>query len=67
MRMLRYLYCFLAAIIILFTFSCKKDLLHLQKVQKLTTNTTATINHIRFISDNICIAAGGKTFTSQMY
>ena len=63
--MIRYLKCFTAAIFILFTFSCKKDLLSLHKVQQLNSNTTARLNHIRFIGNNICIAAGGVTFAQS--
>ena len=52
---------FLVLIITFFT-NCKKDLLYLQKVQLLNSNTTGQLNHIQFIGNNICIAAGGNTF-----
>ena len=48
--------------IVVFFAGCKKDLLHLQKVQQLNSNTTTRLNHIRFINNNICIAAGGGEF-----
>lgn len=48
--------------VIIFFNSCKKDLLHWQKVQQLNSNTTATLNNVRFMGGNICIAAGGSTF-----
>lgn len=52
----------LASILILFAQSCKKDLLHWQRVQQLNSNTNSTLNNVRFISDKICIAAGGDKF-----
>ncbi len=57
--MLRNLFCVLAALITLSVGSCKKDLLHWQKVQQLNSNTTCKLNHLRFVGNNICIAAGG--------
>jgi photosystem II stability/assembly factor-like uncharacterized protein len=63
--MLRYSTYFLTAMFILFAFSCKKDLLYWQKVQQLNSNTTTTLNHISFINNNICIAAGGVSYTQS--
>jgi photosystem II stability/assembly factor-like uncharacterized protein len=45
--------------VIFFTMSCKKDLLHFNKVRQLNSNTTSKLNHIKFISEHICIASGG--------
>lgn len=59
MRGYRIIYLFLA---ITFFASCKKDLLHLHKVQLLKSNTSCQLNHIRFASSNVCIAAGGTSF-----
>ena len=55
----------LAAIIFLCTDSCKKDVLHWQNIQKLNSNTTGRLNHVRFINNTICIAAGGVQFTQS--
>ncbi len=46
--------------------SCKKDLLQLQKVQQLTSNTTTPINNIRFIGADICIAAAGVKYQQSV-
>ncbi len=48
--------------ILLFNTSCKKDLLHWQKVLQLNSNTTCRLNNIHFIGNNICIASGGIEF-----
>lgn len=48
-------------VLILFN-SCKKDLLHWQKVQQLNSGTTNRLNNIRLLNNNICIIAGGATF-----
>lgn len=55
---------FLYSLLFCFTFfaSCKKDLLHLQHVQQLASNTTDILDNVRFINDSIAIAAGGGTF-----
>jgi photosystem II stability/assembly factor-like uncharacterized protein len=53
---LRYLF-FLLSLFLLG--SCKKDQLQWQKVQQLTSNTSAQLNHIRFINDSVCIIEGG--------
>jgi photosystem II stability/assembly factor-like uncharacterized protein len=45
--------------------ACKKDVLHWQKVQKLNSNTSARLNHVRFINDTICIASGGVQFSQS--
>lgn len=46
--------------------SCKKDLLYWEKVQKLNSNTTNSLYRVRFLSNNICIAAGGEIFDSSI-
>lgn len=46
--------------------SCKKDLLHFSKVQQLNSNTTARLNNIHFISDKICVIAGGVEFEKSV-
>jgi len=51
---------------VLFIVSCKKDLLHWQKVQQLNSNTSATINHLRFLNDSVCIAAGGVAWAKSV-
>ncbi len=61
MIMSRLHYFFLLFLITFFS-ACKKDLLHLQKVQQLNSNTTSRLNNIRFINDSICIIAGGVQF-----
>ncbi|MFI5196301.1 MAG: WD40/YVTN/BNR-like repeat-containing protein [Chitinophagales bacterium] len=45
--------------------ACKKDVLHWRNIQKLNSNTTCRLNHVRFINDTICIAAGGVQFTQS--
>ena len=45
--------------------SCKKDLLHWQKVQQLNSNTTSRLNHIQFLGSGICIIAGGVEFVQS--
>ncbi len=60
--MLKYTQCIFIVIVVLCTGSCKKDLLHWQKVQQLTSNTTMRLNHIQFLGDNTCIIAGGTEF-----
>lgn len=40
-------------------------MLHLQRVWQLNSNTTATLNNIKFVNDSICIAAGGYSFDSS--
>lgn len=47
---------------ILFSGSCKKDLLHWQQVQRLTSNSTDRLNHIRFMNDSVCLIAGGEIY-----
>lgn len=42
--------------------SCKKDMLHWQRVQQLNSNTTSKLNHIRFVNDSVCIIGGGVHF-----
>ncbi|MCW3123014.1 MAG: hypothetical protein JWQ38_2506 [Flavipsychrobacter sp.] len=58
----RHLSCLLFLCLIVFTDSCKKDLLHWQSVQQLNSNTTSRLNNIKFIDNNICIVSGGKQF-----
>ena len=53
-------------IAIFFLAGCKKDLLHWQKVQQLTSNTTMRLNHIQFMGDNTCIIAGGIEFDQSV-
>jgi photosystem II stability/assembly factor-like uncharacterized protein len=45
-------------------YGCKKDQLQWQKVQKLTSNTTGSLNHIQFIG-NTCIISGGITWSQS--
>ncbi|MEI8279671.1 MAG: hypothetical protein WCG87_07885 [Bacteroidota bacterium] len=49
---------------ILFFVSCKKDLLHWQKAQKIETNTTDRLNKILFINDTIGFIVGGQRFAT---
>ncbi len=42
---------------------CKKDVLHLQKVQKLNSNTASRLNRLKFVNDSVCIAAGGEIWS----
>ena len=49
-------------LLVIFMGSCKKDLLHWQKVQQLNSNTTSRLNHIQFLGSGICIIAGGVEF-----
>ena len=59
--------CFIFLLLVSFFFAgCKKDLLHFQRVQQLTSHTTARLNNVRFISDSVCIAAGGVTFDQSV-
>jgi len=56
---------YLNCIILFFFFisSCKKDLLHWQKVQQLNSNTNCTLCHIRYLNDSVCIIAGGFQYS----
>ena len=63
--MTRYSGRILIVVLILLTASCKKDVLHWQKVQQLNSNTTSRLNNIKFIDNNICIIAGGEQFTKS--
>ena len=56
---------FFLSLVVIFFSGCRKDLLHWQKVQKLTSNTTARLDNVRFVGNNICIAAGGVQFLSS--
>lgn len=60
--MLKCIKCFLVLMFIMCSFSCKKDMLYWQKVVQLNSNTTFRLDNIKFIGNNICIAAGGNTF-----
>ena len=60
----RYFSHILIVLLIIFAGSCKKDVLHWQKVQQLNSGTTSKLNHIRFINDSTCIIAGGVHFES---
>lgn len=46
----------------IFSPGCRKDMLHFNKVVKLNSNTSSRLNNIRFLDNNVCIAAGGETF-----
>src|SRR5436190_23163127 len=46
----------------LFLSSCKKDMLHLQKVQQINTNTKCRLNHVRFVGSDICLMTGGDKY-----
>ena len=63
---MRHLFCIFATCIVLGANSCKKDLLHWQHVQQLNSNTTSRLNSIKFISDSICVAAGGVQFDQSV-
>jgi photosystem II stability/assembly factor-like uncharacterized protein len=52
-------------LLVIFMGSCKKDLLHWQKVQQLNSNTTSRLNHIQFLGSGICIIAGGVEFVQS--
>ncbi len=43
--------------------SCKKDLLHLQNVQRLNSQTSCRINNVQFIDDNTAVLAGGDIWS----
>ena len=60
----RYLNFFLLVLLALLADSCKKDVLHWQKVQQLSSGTTNRLNHVRFLNDSTCIIAGGEHFAS---
>ncbi len=45
--------------------SCKKDLLHWQKVTQLNSNTHSQLNHVKFLNNRICIACGGVTWSQS--
>lgn len=64
--MVRYLNGIVCAIFILLIGSCKKDMLHVQHVQQLNSNTTSRLNNIHFIGGSTCIVAGGETFYSSV-
>lgn len=49
-------------LLLLWAAGCKKDLLQLQKVQQLNSNTTHRLNRIGFITDSICFIGGGVQF-----
>ena len=61
--MIRYLNLFLAILVLVYASSCKKDLLHWRKVARLNSNTTTTLNNIRFLGNNIAIIGGGIQYT----
>lgn len=63
--MLKYLNSVIVALLLFSFCSCKKDLLHWQKVQQLTSNTTSRLNNIKFISNDICLIAGGELFLNS--
>lgn len=39
---------------------CKKDMLHLHKVQQLESHTDSRLNKIRFLNDSVCLIVGGE-------
>jgi len=43
--------------------SCRKDLLHWQSVQQLSSGTTHRLNRILFLNDTLGFIAGGERFT----
>jgi photosystem II stability/assembly factor-like uncharacterized protein len=45
---------------------CKKDVLTPGQVWQLDSHTTAKLNNVQFISDSICIAAGGVLYEQTM-
>ena len=49
---------------VLYLQSCKKDMLHLQNVQKIESNTGNRLNSILFINDSVGFIAGGQRFDS---
>ena len=60
--MTRYIRIALMFCLVLLYASCKKDVLHWQHVQQLASNTTSKLNHVRFITDSICVIGGGVHF-----
>jgi photosystem II stability/assembly factor-like uncharacterized protein len=52
----------LVAVVNLF-FSCKKEQLYFQKVERVESNTTSKLNRIHFVNDTTCIIAGGEKFS----
>jgi len=63
---MRSVYFFIFLFVVTLFSGCKKDLLHWQKVQQLNSNTNLELNNIRFLGDNICIAAGGVEFLQSV-
>jgi len=55
-------YGFIVILIVAGIGACKKDVLHWSRVQKLDPGTTERLNHVTFITPDICIAAGGIHF-----
>ena len=49
-------------LLVIFMGSCKKDLLHWQKVQQLNSTTTCRLNNIQFLGNDICLVGGGVEF-----
>lgn len=43
-------------------FSCRKDTVYFQKIERVESNTTSRLNRIQFINDTTCIIAGGDKF-----
>ena len=54
---------FAVFLMLLFSGSCKKDMLHWQRVQQLNSHTAAQLNHMSFIGNNTCIISGGIPYT----
>ncbi len=59
MNRLRPLFCLLLVVL---TVSCKKDVLHTDKVYRLVSNTTDRMNRMIFINDKTCLVAGGEKY-----
>ena len=48
--------------LVLAFFSCKKEQIHFQKIERVESNTTNRLNRIQFLNDTTCIIAGGDKF-----
>lgn len=57
---------FLPFALLLLLGSCKKDLLHWQKVQRINTHTAYRLNHIHFTDANTCLIGGGEIFNQAI-
>ncbi len=43
-------------------FSCKKEQIHFQKIERVESNTTSRLNRVHFLNDTTCVIAGGVRF-----